>query len=289
MKKIFFIIITCVTLFYSENLFAKGNVETKNQSLLWKISGNGLEKPSYLYGTIHMIPKDKFFVPKGTEDLISKAEALVLEIDLDIPMKKQIEMAQKMMLPQGKTYKDYLDSSTYAEVLSYLSDSLKMGEGKTERYMHIKPVYISGPILMEVYSDIEMYEKYFSKIAKKNKLELLSLETLDYQMGVLDSISLEEQFEDFNISEMFTEYEDLLEVYINQDIDGIHNIMNKNEKEEMLDLLFTLRNKNWAEKLTNEILPNQTVFIAVGSGHLPGENGVINLLRQKGYTVEPVN
>jgi uncharacterized protein YbaP (TraB family) len=56
---------------------------------------------------------------------------------------------------------------------------------------------------------------------------------------------------------------------------------------EFTDLLLYDRNANWSKKL-QELMPGSSLVIAVGAGHLPGKKGVLNLLREAGYTVEPV-
>ena len=59
------------------------------------------------------------------------------------------------------------------------------------------------------------------------------------------------------------------------------------EKNARFEKIFTSRNKNWAEKL-NTLMPQQSILVVVGSGHLPGDDGLLDLLKRKGYTVEPM-
>ena len=81
----------------------------------------------------------------------------------------------------------------------------------------------------------------------------------------------------------------MLDFYKKQQLDSIKSLMGKSEsgEEKYDDLLLNNRNKNWVKQL-KEIMKNESVFVAVGAGHLVGEKGLIKLLKKEGYKVEPL-
>lgn len=269
--------------------------ENQNQnSLLWEISGNELENPSYLFGTIHMIPKKDYFFTKLMKEKFNDCSILVLEIDINIPIKTQIDLVKKMFIPDNKTLKDYLNEDEYKRFSAYILDSLKLKESKLKRYIRIKPFFSMGLILKDKIKKIKMYEKELNKLAKKNKMKLTELETIDFQMSIIEKISIEDQvsmiFKDSesNNFNLLAEFYELLEVYEEQNVFKLYELMKEEEEFALFEKDFFIdRHENWIPKIEN-LIREQSAFIAIGAGHLAGEKGVINLLRNKGYVVNPV-
>jgi uncharacterized protein YbaP (TraB family) len=133
--------------------------------------------------------------------------------------------------------------------------------------------------------------------AKKNDKKIKGLETMAYQAGVLDSIPYKLQAEQLvsyidNISKNKDEDKELNEMmtaYLGQDLQKLEELMKKTDMGigNFTEVLLYNRNRNWVAKL-KDLLPEKTLLVAVGAGHLPGEQGVINLLRKAGYTVTPI-
>ena len=89
---------------------------------------------------------------------------------------------------------------------------------------------------------------------------------------------------------------ELTECYKRHDINGLNKLIlqeyeesdyTPEQKQQRFEKMFTNRNKNWVQQLKT-IMPEKSVFVVVGSGHLPGNDGVIDLLKREGYTVEPM-
>lgn len=263
-----------------------------NGQLLWKISGEGVKENSYLYGTIHVMPENQFSISPKIQKAFDESRKLAMEIDLNIGLAKQIKIAKKTFLPSGQTIQNLLSATDFEKVKSFCLDSLKMPEGKFNKYIHLKPFFFSSAIAQEQMGNTKSYEMEFNKMAKKNRKKTLGLETMDYQLETINKISINDQakmlMEEFdkNPTEQFN---DLLRLYLNEDLNGLYSIVTSessqinNFNQDFLDV----RNKNWIPVIESQIKVNST-FIAVGAAHLPGENGVINLLKMKGYTVEPV-
>src|SRR5690606_16752598 len=116
------------------------------------------------------------------------------------------------------------------------------------------------------------------------------------QMNVFNQIPYEDQAIDLlrtakdNMAYDKTSFKKMLEIYSQKDIEALYDYMLSDKNvitSEHLDKMLDNRNKNWIQKII-EFANEQRVFFGVGAGHLPGDNGVINLLRKEGYTVKPV-
>jgi uncharacterized protein YbaP (TraB family) len=140
----------------------------------------------------------------------------------------------------------------------------------------------------------ESYEQRLLEMAKNRKMEVLGLEKLEDQFDVFDQIP--DTAEVSMIMEMIdnyesqrTEFEKMVRLYNNKDLNGLATMINGSpEMAGFEDLLLINRNRNWIP-IMEKAMAAQPTFFAVGAGHLPGENGVIDLLRKSGYTITPVD
>lgn len=265
-----------------------GFAQTEN-SLLWKISGNGLSQPSYLFGTIHLLPKDKFEINEKVLNAMQNSKTLVTEISLDIPLSQQIEIAKEMFLPEKKTYEDYISGDEYEFVYHYMLDSLDIKKRKIKRIIRIKPFFASGLMLKEYYGKIKSFEIELKKLAKKHDMRFGALETLDEQLKLVNDMTLDEQFE--NIQEDITsihEFDKMITCYLHEDLDCLKEmVFMKDDADDFVDVFLYARNEKWIPVIES-FISKDAAFFAVGAGHLLGEKGVIALLQNKGYTVTPV-
>lgn len=263
------------------------NAQQTSKGLLWEISGNGLSQPSYLYGTIHLICPDKFFLPKNTAEKFKNTQQVFLEIDMDDPQ-MMFKTQKLMMSADGKKLKDLMNESDYKLFNEYFKKNIGMdvaafGTAKPMFYMSIALMKSAGcPIP-------KSYEEHFVKEAKSENKEILGLETIEEQMALLNNAPIQQQIdwlmEIVNEAEKGNEtYDQILDLYKKQDIEALTKMISekmvgmKGIEDEMLDK----RNQNWIPIIEKNIKQKPT-FFAVGAGHLGGEKGVLKLLQQKGY------
>ncbi len=259
-----------------------------NNSVLWRVTGNGLKQDSYLFGTIHAVPENNFVINDSIKKYLNKSEVVVLEANVDVSLKEQINMAKKMILPGAKTIKDYMEPQEYAKLFSYLKDSLKISESKIEKYMRLKPIFLSSVILVEAIGKIKAFDVEIQKIAKKKK-QMVYLETIEEQMSFIDSIPIEKQVpKDENDYKVDKGYFELLSVYEKQDLNKLDSLFKSDaEFKFMEDQLLIKRNNRWVPTIEG-LMKAEPTFVAVGCAHLLGEQGLIALLKKKGYTLEPI-
>ena len=278
-----------------------GNAQTGKQkplekSLLWEISGNGLSKPSYLYGTIHMICKDDASLGDSLIAAIGKADRVYFEVDMDNLM--EMLMAFKdFKMRNDTTLSDLLSKEDYQQVKAFMeSKSTLLPFSKLETY---KPMLVSS-LLMESDAGCKeavAMEQLILEEAKKSNKRVEGLETMSYQASIFDSIPYKLQAEQLvkyvkdegdSKGKADKQFEEMTEAYKSQDIEKLGEFINQDEEIGGYgDLLLYNRNRNWVKKLKT-IMPDKSIVIAVGAGHLAGEKGVIKLLRKEGYTVRPV-
>ncbi|HEY6504795.1 MAG TPA: TraB/GumN family protein [Chitinophagaceae bacterium] len=275
----------------------KDKEASNNNTLLWKISGNGLGKASYLYGTIHMLCADDAMLSDNMRNIISKADEVYFEVDLD-NLIEMFTVIGKMKMKGDTTLRDLLSESDYEKVKEYFESKGSMLPFSTlETFKPILALSTVQENSMECESTA-MMEQVIMTEAKKSDKKIKGLETMAYQAGVLDSIPYKLQAEQLvsyidnvnNNSDADKELEEMMTAYMSQDLQKLEQLMMKNDMGigNFTEILLFNRNRNWVAKL-KDLLPAKTLLIAVGAGHLPGDQGVINLLRKAGYTVTPLD
>jgi len=267
-----------------------GAFAQETNSLLWKVSGKGIDKPSYLFGTIHMLPQDKYFFNDRMQEALDGCDVLALEAEIDIPFSEQMKMASQMIMPDGKSWADYMTEEEYAMVRSAFVDSLGIKEKKVDKYSKIRPIYVSGLIMTELLGKVKMYEQELSAMAKKGKKKVIGLETIQEQMDIVSSIPVEDQIEDLKATtaSMMRDYNEMLEAYVSQNLEALEATAEESDSFDKMEAkLLTERNERWI-KAIQEKLGEQSIFFAVGAMHLVGESGLIKQLQAAGYTVEAV-
>ena len=277
-------------------LFAQ-NQETEN-GLLWSITGNTLEQPSYLYGTIHMIDTDDFFWPNGTLEAFESAEQVVFEIDMDMmnDLSAQFSMLMGVMMNDGTTLRQLLSEEDYNFVKKEF-DELGLPMFIFER---MKPMFLTifagTDFSPEQFSGggIKSYEMEFMQMATEQEKETGGLESVEFQMSIFDSIPYKAQAEMLVESLRSTDngedqLREMVELYKKEDLNGLNKMINS-EGETLMEydhIILEGRNKAWIPVM-EDMMKEKSTFFAVGAGHLAGESGVINLLRSRGYQLRPI-
>ncbi len=263
-----------------------------NNSLLWEVSGKGLKEHSYLFGTFHLMCKSDILISEQLKKAINNSSTVYMELDMDDPA---VMMGGLMMINMkgGKKLKDLYKEEDYQRLSSFFKDSLHMPLGfleSTKPYFLVAMLY---PKMMPC-KTVSGMEEQLVKLAKAGQKEIKGLETMEFQASVFDSIPYEEQAKELlksidSLKEYAKYFDTMVNVYKSQQLSAMQDLFTKSEfgMEEHQDVLLDGRNKNWVAQLKT-IMPKQPVFVAVGAGHLVGENGLIALLKKEGYTLRPL-
>ena len=267
-------------------------------ALLWQINGPGISKPSYLYGTIHIIGAKDYFLPKGTMAAIDAAKRMVFEIDMSemSDISKMMGMMKKVMMKDGKTLKDLISDEEYFLVSEHFK---KMG----------LPIFMlerMQPMLLTVFAygdmdpsglksgNMKSYEMEFFELSKSASKTTGGLESIDFQIGLFDEIPYENQakmlVEAIKSSDTNDDgFRKMTDMYKSQNINAMVEMISQEESDVAgyEDKLLYQRNKNWIPLIIESAKKEET-FFAVGAGHLGGPSGVIHLLRKAGMKVTPI-
>lgn len=264
-----------------------------DKTLLWQISGKDLKQPSYLFGTIHVISAEDFHLGQNVLKKLERSGQIVLEMDLDNI--NTLEVAQASLLPEGKTIKDYLHEDDYVLLESYFADSLgaPLSLFKTA-YARLKPFFLQQMVYLKYLgNNTSSYEMEILDKVRDRSVSISGLETLTEQLALVDEMSLEEQYAGLlkAVREGYLQaqyLDEMIDTYKSGDIQKLHELIADNDEyQDISNTLIDERNKSWVPKLEQAFQKGAT-FVAVGAGHLGGTQGLIELLREKGYTVQPI-
>lgn len=267
----------------------------EESSLLWKIEGNGMNSESYLFGTIHLIEKEHFYFPKKLEKLIQKSDQVVLEIAMDASEESQTELLNHLQLKEGSLF-DFFTLEQTDSILAWAEKELNLLPQQFQLVMNkMKPfVVVQMATQLEMTSETVAYEIEIQKIANKQQIQLLGLETVGIQIGFFDQLDSLDQTEmvmsiirDPSKNDSISQL--MQELYLSQQIDKLYSFISSTPgmTEHFQTLLVTNRNEKWINPIQQMISEDNT-FIAVGAGHLGGPKGLVRLLEMKGYTLTPV-
>lgn len=267
------------------------NAQTLENSTLWKIEGNGLDNPSYLFGTIHITCDAT--LDEDVEQALAVTTQVVLELDMDDP-NLQAEMMKGMYMNDDITLKDLVTEEDYLAIDSLFMNHMGMS---VKMMQNVKPFFLSATLYPKLIDcPMQSFEAELVKMAKEQNEEVKGLETVQEQLQVFEDIPYEAQVKDLVRSakddlnydkNMFAK---LLVVYKEENITAMIEMMNDENYStvaEHQDKLLDDRNKNWIPKI-RAYAEEQPTFFGVGAGHLAGTNGLINLLRNAGYKVTAV-
>lgn len=283
---------------------------TQDTFLLWSINGPGVANESYLFGTIHIIPEEDYFLPKGLVSSLNDADEVIFEID---PRQMSdpgmlMGLLTKINMRGDTTLEDLLPKEQYDEVESYFS---QMGV-PFFLFKRMKPLFLSAMVGQDMEAlknggglgsgGSKSYELELTELAEAGGKTIGGLETMEFQLGLFDAIPYAAQAKMLHqavISDQGGEDASGM-----NEMDKVVGLYKRKAIAEMAasfsaegsgiaafeELLLTKRNENWVPQIMAKITAAdaQPKLFAVGAGHLGGEEGVISLLRKEGLKVEPV-
>ncbi|HER40044.1 MAG TPA: TraB/GumN family protein [Salinimicrobium catena] len=261
-------------------------------TIIWRITGNRLEKSSFLFGTVHGIDSSDFFLHKTMIEQLKRSDMVVFETDLTIPDYQQKAFQYAMM--KDDSLDRMLTDSQYSLVSGFFMDEFQFPIAAVKK---MKPFYVASLIAALRPGEKKIsYEEVFMKLAKEEEKEISGISTLEKESEILSAVDPDEQvrylldeIERYKKGENDSLREEMISAYISADLNRI-NTLTKNslsEYESIYEHMFVVRNQSWLEEM-DRLMSDQRCFFAVGVGHLPGASGLIQLLRERGYKVVPV-
>lgn len=283
-------------------------IGSANAQLLYRVSGNGLEEPSYIIGTYHLAPASFVDDIRGAHEAMAAVEQVYGEVDTENLDRAQQLMLEAMMLPEGRRIADLFTEDEMSRINAYVREVMGVDLSNpfvAEQLGRMRPSVLAVQLLMLQYMKItpdfdatNLIDEYFQKEARKVGKRVGGFESVEFQMELLYGEKSDEEERDEllelvdNNAETFATMQEMTEAYFSFDMKSIRSLTERDlhngdmTLEEFKELI-TDRNRRWVEAMPEVMREAPTLFV-VGAGHLPGNEGVIALLKEAGYKVKPV-
>lgn len=262
-----------------------------NNSLLWEINGNGLKKPSYLFGSIHITDKKVFNFPDSVIAKLKQCETTAFELNLD--------SVSGMML------QDAVKKAKQRKVNEILSTNEMEKLKKALKKKNISIDNIDNEVPLNVYTryketarkknnkDMNTFlDGYLFRIAHLYGKDIIGIETYAEQLNVFNSMKDDDQ-KKLLMAMVDSTYnpkvymDSLVSLYIQQNIKGIYTMINRVTADDFENIVLIKRNYVMDRRI-DSLIQRRSAFVCVGTGHLSGAEGLIALLSKRGYTVRPL-
>lgn len=284
-------------------LFFSLKGQSEQQSLLWKVTHPETSVASFIFGTIHMIDEDYFFIPDTLHGVIQEVDEVCFELNISDPMEMMMSlltMGDKLFFPDSITIDDFLS----VQERDLLDNQIKNSSIPVGMVKKLKPFFIST-LLVEKgasTSNTVSYEVEINRLAEEHGKNICGLESIEEQLALFDHLSIEDQVDDLvaqlkhSTKENVTEgnpMDELIHLYISQDLEGLDTLIKhqigENTSGFTTENILSNRNENWVERIEMDMIEGgEKKLYAVGAGHLTGEDGVIAMLKNKGFSLAPV-
>jgi uncharacterized protein YbaP (TraB family) len=292
LPRLFFVLIAVLTLglqFPAEGIAGGGK-----KHFLWKVSSD--TNTVYIMGSLHLLRKEDYPLPKAFEDAYQDSEVLVFEVDpgtLNTPETVRM-MLSKATLGKDVTLDQVISEDTYGKTkrkLNLLGADILMYQKSKPWFVAVTLGFLKlKSIGLDPSDGVDMY--YYDKAVEDGK-EIEGLETAEFQVDMLarageenEDAYLLQTLEDLDL--MDDELHEMLDSWSKGNAARFQKAMFKSYKDypEVFDSLLVERNKNWLPQVEKLIGQDEDYLVIVGSGHLVGKDGLINLLSEKGYEIE---
>lgn len=275
--------------------------------LLWRITGNGLKKPSYLFGTYHIAPFSMVDSIEGLASAINNVDKVYGEVVASDMLNPDTlaYMAQRLTLPGDTTLAGLLSPQEFSTVETFLENNLKLSLDDINMAKML-PVAVTNQITVLTtvkgvpdYDPSNPLDAGIQELAKSLGKEVEGLESVGTQMDLMVSQPLPRQIEQLvctveSFDSLAAQSRQLTDAYFSQDLLRIEALMIGDGEDSACDYtpeekyaLINERNEAWMRKLPDIMESGSTLF-AVGAGHLVGSDGLIAMLIDAGYEVDPV-
>lgn len=270
--------------------------------VFYKVSGNGLEHPSWIFGTHHLAPLSILDSIPSARQALEESDQVVGELDMTVgQMALGMALQPFMMAPADSTLRDLIAPNDFDRISKVFEQYAPMPGMTLETFSMMRPMVASSVVSigaisrsMPGFNPQEQLDTYFQTVAKEKGKKVKGLETPELQGRLLytttplvvQAASLVEMLD--NPDKIVEQGKKLNKYYMAQDIESLLTLMEgEEETSEFMEALLDRRNADWLTKLP-AILSEGSNFVAVGALHLVGDKGIVNGLRKLGYTVEPV-
>lgn len=263
-------------------------MKNKKKSLLWQLDHPALARPSFLFGTMHVRDEQAFQYLHIVYHYLDRCDALATEYNVDEPASP--DLANVMLLPDHQQLSDLFPPRQYQKLKSIILKAFRIN---IDRYAHFQPLMLINLISEKLLQkdrpqalDLHLWQ-YAGQIGKKQ----VGIETLDEQLRILQAIPLDQQLQQLRtLGRKVTSFRKSslknARIYQCNDPQRIYQLVRRSS-HGLRKLLLFRRNRIMAERI-EKIVRQQPTLCAVGAGHLSGKEGLIRLLKIRGFTLKPI-
>jgi uncharacterized protein len=268
--------------------------DAQEKTLLWKVSND--KHSIYLLGSIHYLKKENFPLHKAILTAFNASKRLVLEVDLNriSPAAAQRVTLEKAMYRDGQTLQQNVSEETYQ-----LAEQHAAKLGIDMKIMGpMKPWFVALTLLAIKFQQIGLdpnlgVDHYLAERAKASGKATSGLETLEFQVGLFDQLSKRDQESLLRetVGEMellVTNINQIVQSWLNGDSDSLETLLLGGMKEypELHEKIIVERNRRWVPQIEKILAQDGDAIVVVGAAHLVGKDGVIEMLKARGYRLE---
>lgn len=275
---------------FAAYIFFFSIVHSQENALLYKVSSIKNEHNSYIFGTMHVMSENQFYFPKAIEEYLLECDALCMEIK---EVSKQT-IKPELLFDLNKPLQDYCTKTQWDSIISWAETNLLMTQSNFEANFQFAKPFVLLQFMMQNSLPLvhKSHELELEKIASEKEIEQYGLETVEEQLNLFNKIDYPSQIsmlmkqlaelknskEEFNRMEKF---------YASQNLDSLCKLTESAVFEDFREELLVNRNSIWILKM-KPLMREKNVFFAVGAGHLCGDDGVLQLLKNEGYLIEAI-
>lgn len=282
--------------------------------LLYEVSKEGIDNKIYLFGSIHAADERAYPMQNKVMEVYNNSDYLAVELDLmafKSDLSAQMEMLQMFLCENGKTLKDYLSSEGYAIIVEYMKDNdIYISTYEMYRPAMIYSLLSNVTIEKSKLDSKKGIDMYFLSEAKKDKKEILEIESAQMQYNLLSSLP-DELYELIILSyieqeeQEISDLKELYEGWLSGDVKSLSSSddfdidkikVGKFEFDKEMELLndfnnelINNRNDGMNSVIDNYFKEGKNVFVVVGAAHVVGDNGLVNSLVKSGYNVSLID
>jgi len=268
-----------------------GPASSTGRHMLWRVTGP--RGTVYLLGSVHLLSPDAYPLPAAVDSAFAHADRVVFEANIDSLQMRGAELVARGTLPAGQTLEGALPAATYA-TLDSLAPAYHLPLAQVQRF---KPWVISLMLSQLALASEGFSPQYGVDVQMDNRAKAAGkpvggLESVDFQIGLFDTLSPSDQLALLHESlispdsarrEMLVLKTDWL---TGNDAALAHDTeLGFADDSALYHRLLVDRTRSWVPQVEAILAEPQTVLVVVGAGHLVGQQGLVALLRAKGYTV----
>ena len=266
-----------------------------SQGILWRVERDG-ELPSYLFGTIHVADERVLDLPPEVQSVFEESQSATFEIILDDATR--LYLAKASLLTDGRTLDQVIGAELFGKVAAAGAEYGMPGQAlKMFKAWALIPIFSLPPDQFAlIAAGKSPLDEWLQLEAGRNGKKVYALETVEEQLSLFEDLSEQDQIAMLaslldDVAESRGSFRDMVRHYLNRDLAAIHNQMVEQASgqtqrlaEDFEEDFIVARNQRMVERL-DDILLEGGSFIAVGALHLPGEEGMLNLLAERGYDI----